>query len=240
MTKAEAHVDYNHYIYFEVRALRNGVASGWSLPASISPGPIIAGFYGAYYTSLLPGGFPNGAKGNPSVPGTAGLPTSDREVNRIYSILVDAGYETKFFQAVNGRYPAEDWLLKNLDTGKIKDGIYDPNNTNSNIRDVARTIEIFGYSWGGTTGVKLSQTIQDSFRFVNKTVQVLAVVDPVTLFLNAPPFDLPGPITVPGNVNFFDDWYQTNPSGNGGIESNDTFPFSSALNLPRRCSAFTT
>jgi len=91
--------------------------------------------------------------------------------------------------------PAFIHLLAHLDTNH--DGKYDPS-----CRDTKEDIKIFGWSWGGTSSVKLARLIKASPKFVDKEVKVVAVIDPVTLF-RVPP------VVVPSNVGSFWNRYQT-------------------------------
>jgi len=136
----------------------------------------------------------------------------------------DAGGRS--FQWDQERVSALPWLLKQLDTNG--DGKYDPNNG-----DVRRTILIAGYSWGGWSAIALAQDIQNSNKFVDKSIALLATVDPVNILRGDP-----GP--VPSNVQEYWNRYESdgnysiaglvtvngfNPSSNaGGVDSVDDDP----------------
>lgn len=92
--------------------------------------------------------------------------------------------------------PAFDHLLKQLDTNE--DGKYDPN-----CGDKKDDVKIFGWSWGGSSAVELTRMIRRSAKFRDKEVKVLVTIDPVTLLRG------PSTGTVPDNVLFFANFYQT-------------------------------
>jgi fibronectin type 3 domain-containing protein len=205
--------DYDHVQYYEVQSIRNGIPSPWSQPVSISPGPIIVEFLGA--DSAL-GGAPNGNAGNPNGPPDPGnpnnLPTGNKEMMRIFHMLVDAGYEVDWFWSidVSGAY---NWLLQHLDSGQIKDGHYDPYGWETpQYQDTLRTVELFGHSWGATSATFLARKILQSNDFVDSDVAIELQIDPVNFFRL-------GNDTVPGNVFDYFDFYQTHfvPGILGGV-----------------------
>jgi RHS repeat-associated protein len=82
-------------------------------------------------------------------------------------------------------------------------------------------IKIFGWSWGGVSAVKLARWIKDSSQFSNHSVSVVAVVDPVSK-LRFPPW------SVPDNVRYFWNRYETRGTGVRPINFHGGVLFSNA------------
>lgn len=108
----------------------------------------------------------------------------------------------KMFGSNHG-FSAYTWLLKELDVNK--DGKYDPAKG-----DCKRPVRVFGHSWGAYTAVKdFAQRIKNRRQFVDKNIEVLALIDPVKTargFVGLTPGNFP---TVPDNVSFLWNRYQT-------------------------------
>ncbi len=170
--------DYDHVYYYRVRAVATTLStttSGWSGAVSLSPGAIIVMFYGADFGSALRSG-------------------SNRDLQAMYTKLVNAGYQIKGFQGLSiGADPvqdAEQWILDNI--GQAHPGTYDPRNG-----DVSRNIEIIGYSVGGADVAYLANKILYDTRFHDEIVSLAIAVDPVTRYTS-------GDATIPGTVlNFW-------------------------------------
>jgi hypothetical protein len=95
---------------------------------------------------------------------------------------------------------AESTLLHCLDSNS--DGRYDPYALDPAKRDILQEIDLFGFSWGGTSAVSLAREIKTSGLFRNKDVELVTVLDPVTLGRWFPP-------AVPDNVERFWNRFQS-------------------------------